>query len=100
MHTDFPLRKIIVQFCDHIIFTGTTGKFSNGRIWSEWLMLRVTSQTLGIASSKFSVSVYIFTGTICKPGVTKLLMEQNLCFAVIFPVNEGFPLNQVILKFH
>ena len=46
-----------------------------------------------------SVSVY-FTGTICKPGMTKLLMEQNLCFAVIFPVNEGFPLNQVILKFH
>ena len=50
---DFPLLKIIVQFCDHIIFTGTTGKFSNGRIWSEWLMYRVNAQRLGIASSKF-----------------------------------------------
>ena len=37
--------------------------------------------------------MYIFTGTICKPGMTKLLTEQNVCFAMIFPVNEGFPLN-------
>ena len=63
-------------------------------------MLRVNAQRLGIASRNFLVSVYIFIGTICKPGVTILLMEQNLCLAVIFPVNEGFPLNRVILKFY
>ena len=53
MHTDFPLRKIIVQFCDHIIFIGTTGKFSNERIWSEWLMLRVNGQRLALHQASF-----------------------------------------------
>ena len=46
-----------------------------------------------------SVSV-IFTGTICKPGVTKLVIGQSLCFALMFPLNEGFLLYQIILKFH
>ena len=64
-------------------------------------MLPVNAHRLTIASSKFLVSlVYIFTGTICKPGVTKLVIVQSLCFALMFPLNEGFLLHQVILKFH
>ena len=78
MHKYFLLRKVILKFHDFIIFIGAAGKFSNGWIWSEWLMLRLNADRLTIASMKFKMSsVYIFTGTICKPGVTKLVTEQS-----------------------
>ena len=53
MDTDFLLRKVILKFHDFIIFIGEAGKFSNGWIWSEWLMLRLNADRLTIASMKF-----------------------------------------------
>ena len=49
----FLLRKVIFKFPDYIIFTSTTGKFSNGRIWSEWLMLCLEGHT-GSGVSQFT----------------------------------------------
>ena len=75
MHTDFLLRKVILKFHDFIIFIGEAGKFSNGWIWSEWLMLRLNADRLTIASMN-GKSVCIQTQH-CKPGVTKLVTEQS-----------------------